>query len=54
MLLEVIKNLIQSSEDFFEFIYYHKKVFKGKPRGMGRGKCIFTFHFDLKTLILKE
>ena len=37
---EVLKNLIQSSEDFFEFIYYHKKVFKGKPHGMGRGKVL--------------
>ena len=34
---EAIKSLIQSSDDFFEFIYYHEKMFKNKPRGMGAG-----------------
>ena len=32
-----VERLIESPEDLFEFIYYHKKIFNKKPHGMGRG-----------------
>ena len=38
---ETIKSLIQSPQDFFEFIYYHRKIFQKKPHGMGSGGCFY-------------
>jgi len=32
-----LPSMIQNSEDFFEFIYYHRKVFDKRPYGMGSG-----------------
>ena len=34
---KAIKDLLETSDDFFEFIYYHEKIFTQKPRGMGAG-----------------
>ena len=47
---QVIKSLIhQSTEDFFEFVYYHEKMFKNKPRGMGAGmrRLISEWYHDM-------
>lgn len=32
-----LPSLIQSSEELFDFIYYHRKVFNKRPYGMGAG-----------------
>lgn len=34
---EAIRKLIETPEDLFEFLYYHRKIFNKKPLGMGRG-----------------
>ena len=40
---KAIQSLIHSSDDFFEFIYYHQKIFRKKPRGMGAGQLVLVF-----------
>eukprot|EP00092_Neocalanus_flemingeri_P009403 GFUD01010117.1.p1 GENE.GFUD01010117.1~~GFUD01010117.1.p1 ORF type:complete len:531 (+),score=150.68 GFUD01010117.1:47-1639(+) len=32
-----LPEVIQSSEEYFEFIFYHRKVFSKRPHGMGAG-----------------
>jgi len=34
---KALPEIVKSTEDFFEFIYYHRKVFRKRPHGMGRG-----------------
>ena len=34
---KILANLIDTPEDLFEFVFYHKKVFPKRPGGMGSG-----------------
>lgn len=34
---EAIRKLIETPEDLFEFLYYHRKIFNKKPLGFGSG-----------------
>ena len=34
---KMLTELIDTAEDMFEFVFYHKKVFRKKPAGMGAG-----------------
>jgi len=34
---EAVRKMIETPEDLFEFLYYHRKIFNKKPLGMGKG-----------------
>jgi len=43
-----LPRIITTSEEYFEFIFYHRKVFSKRPHGMGRGLRRFLSDWYLK------
>jgi len=43
-----LPRIINNTEDYFEFIFYHRKVFNKRPHGMGRGMRKFVSDWYLK------